>query len=86
MAVMAIAVATVLGRNGAGYVLQVLHRRPSPGFSILGCRNFHVWNEGWFTRPDLGAKYNGWQILDATPQERSAGTSSKCWLWEGGLL
>ncbi|KAJ6655550.1 hypothetical protein lerEdw1_005021 [Lerista edwardsae] len=35
--------------------------------------NFHVWNEGWFARPDLGAKYNGWQILDATPQERSTG-------------
>ncbi|KAM3841515.1 protein-glutamine gamma-glutamyltransferase E-like [Vipera latastei] len=35
--------------------------------------NFHVWNEGWFTRSDLGATYNGWQILDATPQERSSG-------------
>ncbi|XP_074867646.1 protein-glutamine gamma-glutamyltransferase E-like [Carettochelys insculpta] len=35
--------------------------------------NFHVWNEGWFTRSDLGPSYNGWQILDATPQERSAG-------------
>uniref|UniRef100_A0A803T7E6 Transglutaminase-like domain-containing protein n=1 Tax=Anolis carolinensis TaxID=28377 RepID=A0A803T7E6_ANOCA len=27
----------------------------------------------WFTRSDLGAKYNGWQILDATPQEQSSG-------------
>ncbi|XP_067324417.1 LOW QUALITY PROTEIN: protein-glutamine gamma-glutamyltransferase E-like [Anolis sagrei] len=35
--------------------------------------NFHVWNEAWFTRSDLGAKYNGWQILDATPQELSYG-------------
>ncbi|KAL7990176.1 hypothetical protein Chor_010530 [Crotalus horridus] len=35
--------------------------------------NFHVWNEGWFARSDLGATYNGWQILDATPQERSSG-------------
>uniref|UniRef100_A0A670ZNZ7 protein-glutamine gamma-glutamyltransferase n=1 Tax=Pseudonaja textilis TaxID=8673 RepID=A0A670ZNZ7_PSETE len=35
--------------------------------------NFHVWNEGWFARSDLGASYNGWQILDATPQERSSG-------------
>uniref|UniRef100_H9GUX8 Transglutaminase-like domain-containing protein n=1 Tax=Anolis carolinensis TaxID=28377 RepID=H9GUX8_ANOCA len=34
--------------------------------------NFHVWNEAWFTRSDLGAKYNGWQILDATPQELSS--------------
>ncbi|CAM2102156.1 protein-glutamine gamma-glutamyltransferase E [Caretta caretta] len=35
--------------------------------------NFHVWNESWFTRSDLGPSYNGWQILDSTPQERSAG-------------
>ncbi|XP_077785633.1 protein-glutamine gamma-glutamyltransferase E-like [Podarcis muralis] len=35
--------------------------------------NFHVWNEGWFVRPDLGSQFNGWQILDATPQERSTG-------------
>ncbi|XP_042318202.1 LOW QUALITY PROTEIN: protein-glutamine gamma-glutamyltransferase E-like [Sceloporus undulatus] len=35
--------------------------------------NFHVWNEGWFARSDLGAMYNGWQILDATPQEQSSG-------------
>uniref|UniRef100_A0A673UMJ4 protein-glutamine gamma-glutamyltransferase n=1 Tax=Suricata suricatta TaxID=37032 RepID=A0A673UMJ4_SURSU len=35
--------------------------------------NFHVWNEGWFVRPDLGPLYNGWQVLDATPQERSQG-------------
>nr|XP_060627738.1 protein-glutamine gamma-glutamyltransferase E-like [Anolis sagrei ordinatus] len=35
--------------------------------------NFHVWNEAWFTRSDLGSTYNGWQILDATPQERSSG-------------
>ncbi|XP_038605983.1 protein-glutamine gamma-glutamyltransferase E [Tachyglossus aculeatus] len=35
--------------------------------------NFHVWNEGWFLRTDLGPSYNGWQVLDATPQERSQG-------------
>ncbi|XP_006089418.1 protein-glutamine gamma-glutamyltransferase E-like [Myotis lucifugus] len=35
--------------------------------------NFHVWNEGWFVRNDLGPSYNGWQVLDATPQERSQG-------------
>ncbi|XP_053103811.1 protein-glutamine gamma-glutamyltransferase E-like [Hemicordylus capensis] len=35
--------------------------------------NFHVWNESWFVRSDLGATYNGWQIVDATPQERSTG-------------
>ncbi|XP_078506611.1 protein-glutamine gamma-glutamyltransferase E-like [Lissotriton helveticus] len=35
--------------------------------------NFHVWNEGWFARKDLGAVYDGWQVLDATPQEKSTG-------------
>ncbi|XP_058142793.1 protein-glutamine gamma-glutamyltransferase E isoform X2 [Dasypus novemcinctus] len=35
--------------------------------------NFHVWNEGWFVRTDLGPSFNGWQVLDATPQERSQG-------------
>ncbi|XP_048818446.1 protein-glutamine gamma-glutamyltransferase 6-like isoform X2 [Lagopus muta] len=35
--------------------------------------NFHVWNESWFTRRDLGSFYDGWQVLDATPQEKSKG-------------
>ncbi|XP_059415526.1 protein-glutamine gamma-glutamyltransferase 5-like [Carassius carassius] len=35
--------------------------------------NFHVWVESWMKRPDLGQGYDGWQVLDATPQERSAG-------------
>ncbi|XP_074067289.1 protein-glutamine gamma-glutamyltransferase E [Macrotis lagotis] len=35
--------------------------------------NFHVWNEAWFVRNDLHSQYNGWQVLDATPQERSQG-------------
>nr|CAB3266932.1 transglutaminase [Phallusia mammillata] len=35
--------------------------------------NFHVWNEGWFRRPDLPKGYDGWQAVDATPQEESSG-------------
>ncbi|XP_040186223.1 protein-glutamine gamma-glutamyltransferase E-like [Rana temporaria] len=35
--------------------------------------NFHVWNESWFTRKDLGPAYNGWQVMDATPLELSEG-------------
>uniref|UniRef100_A0A8D1C5L0 protein-glutamine gamma-glutamyltransferase n=1 Tax=Sus scrofa TaxID=9823 RepID=A0A8D1C5L0_PIG len=35
--------------------------------------NFHVWNEAWFVRNDLGSSYSGWQVLDATPQEESEG-------------
>ncbi|XP_061779424.1 protein-glutamine gamma-glutamyltransferase E-like [Nerophis lumbriciformis] len=37
--------------------------------------NFHVWVESWMTRPDLNThgKYDGWQVLDPTPQEVSDG-------------
>ncbi|KAG8446605.1 hypothetical protein GDO86_014161 [Hymenochirus boettgeri] len=35
--------------------------------------NYHVWNESWFTRRNLGSDYGGWQVLDATPQELSEG-------------
>lgn len=37
--------------------------------------NYHVWNEVWMDRPDLGSgangSYGGWQAVDATPQESS---------------
>lgn len=33
--------------------------------------NFHVWNESWFRRVDLPEGNDGWQVYDATPQERS---------------
>ncbi|GFO34754.1 glutamine gamma-glutamyltransferase k [Plakobranchus ocellatus] len=39
--------------------------------------NFHVWNEVWIRRPDLDkltgqkGKYDGWHVVDATPQELS---------------
>ena len=41
--------------------------------------NFHVWNEVWLRRPDLAPRsspsaeneYDGWQVIDATPQEES---------------
>ncbi|KAF2974970.1 hypothetical protein EK904_014756 [Melospiza melodia maxima] len=35
--------------------------------------NFHCWVESWMTRPDLGGDYDGWQVLDPTPQEKSEG-------------
>ncbi|GLD72966.1 protein-glutamine gamma-glutamyltransferase 2-like protein [Lates japonicus] len=35
--------------------------------------NFHVWVECWMRRLDLGAEFDGWQIVDPTPQEKSAG-------------
>ncbi|XP_071951655.1 protein-glutamine gamma-glutamyltransferase K-like [Antedon mediterranea] len=35
--------------------------------------NFHVWNDCWMARADLPDGYGGWQAVDATPQETSAG-------------
>ncbi|XP_043978494.1 protein-glutamine gamma-glutamyltransferase E-like isoform X1 [Gambusia affinis] len=37
--------------------------------------NYHVWVECWMRRPDLAkdSKYDGWQVLDPTPQEKSDG-------------
>lgn len=39
--------------------------------------NYHVWNEVWMSRPDLNGSnddfYDGWQAIDATPQEMSDG-------------
>ncbi|XP_061528444.1 protein-glutamine gamma-glutamyltransferase 5-like isoform X2 [Phycodurus eques] len=43
------------------------------GLSKDSVWNFHVWVECWMRRPDIGAKYDGWQVVDPTPQERSAG-------------
>ncbi|XP_061443189.1 protein-glutamine gamma-glutamyltransferase 4 [Rhineura floridana] len=35
--------------------------------------NFHVWNEVWMKRRDLPKGFDGWQVIDATPQEKSQG-------------
>ncbi|KAK9396489.1 protein-glutamine gamma-glutamyltransferase 4 [Crotalus adamanteus] len=35
--------------------------------------NFHVWNEVWMKRVDLPSGFDGWQAIDATPQQRSEG-------------
>ncbi|XP_078508008.1 protein 4.2-like isoform X2 [Lissotriton helveticus] len=35
--------------------------------------NFHIWNECWMMRKDLPVGYDGWQALDATPQEKNGG-------------
>ncbi|NXX42478.1 TGM4 glutamyltransferase, partial [Tricholaema leucomelas] len=35
--------------------------------------NFHVWNDVWMKRTDLPAGFDGWQAIDATPQELSQG-------------
>ncbi|KAM6924926.1 protein-glutamine gamma-glutamyltransferase 2-like [Xenentodon cancila] len=35
--------------------------------------NFHVWLECWMRRSDLSSEFDGWQVVDPTPQEKSAG-------------
>uniref|UniRef100_A0A8D3D5S1 Protein-glutamine gamma-glutamyltransferase 2 n=1 Tax=Scophthalmus maximus TaxID=52904 RepID=A0A8D3D5S1_SCOMX len=35
--------------------------------------NYHCWVESWMTRPDLQSGFNGWQVCDPTPQEKSEG-------------
>jgi len=36
--------------------------------------NFHVWVDAWMRRPDIaGNGGDGWQAIDATPQEESSG-------------
>ncbi|XP_041824738.1 coagulation factor XIII A chain-like [Melanotaenia boesemani] len=35
--------------------------------------NYHCWCESFLRRIDLPPKYNGWQVVDATPQETSDG-------------
>ncbi|CAN9515839.1 unnamed protein product [Ophioblennius macclurei] len=43
------------------------------GLSKDSIWNFHVWVECWMRRPDLGTSFDGWQVVDPTPQEKSAG-------------
>ena len=53
------------------------HRQVAWNLHIYLCddftRNFHVWNEGFFKRPDLPKGNDGWQAFDSTPQESSEG-------------
>ncbi|XP_053173330.1 protein-glutamine gamma-glutamyltransferase 5-like [Scomber japonicus] len=42
------------------------------GLSKDSIWNFHVWVECWMRRPDLGQEFDGWQVVDPTPQEKSA--------------
>uniref|UniRef100_A0A8C2WM20 Protein-glutamine gamma-glutamyltransferase 2 n=1 Tax=Cyclopterus lumpus TaxID=8103 RepID=A0A8C2WM20_CYCLU len=63
--------------NNENLIIDVFHADygvrdiPSPD-SVW---NFHVWVEAWMRRPDLAedGKYDGWQVLDPTPQEKSEG-------------
>ncbi|XP_041275305.1 protein-glutamine gamma-glutamyltransferase K-like, partial [Onychostruthus taczanowskii] len=47
--------------------------RPLERLNTDSVWNFHVWNDCWMKRPDLPEGYDGWQVVDATPQETSSG-------------
>lgn len=73
----------LLGRTGL-YWSELVHA----GFILVYTglhRNFHVWNDCWMKRPDLPDGYDGWQVVDATPQETSSGTGLY-WFMENSHL
>lgn len=37
-------------------------------------------------RPDLPSGFDGWQVVDATPQETSSGKAGLAWTLSGHLL
>lgn len=37
-----------------------------------------MWNDCWMKRPDLPPGFDGWQVVDATPQETSSGEAGPC--------
>ena len=45
------------------------------GWLISGIPNrvYHVWCESWMRRDDLPPGHDGWQVLDATSQDRQSG-------------
>ncbi|NWY04546.1 TGM4 glutamyltransferase, partial [Nothoprocta ornata] len=49
------------------------NRQPLNNLTLDSIWNFHVWNDVWMKRPDLPAGFDGWQAIDATPQEQSQG-------------
>ncbi|KAK3085527.1 hypothetical protein FSP39_004705 [Pinctada imbricata] len=56
------------------YVYQNGNYVKSPEMSSDSIWNFHVWNEIYCRRTDLhNRKYDGWQVIDSTPQELSDG-------------
>ncbi|XP_049915017.1 protein-glutamine gamma-glutamyltransferase 2-like [Epinephelus moara] len=56
-------------------LIDKYHYENKPSVSYDMIWNFHVWVESWMKRPDLSkeGRFDGWQVLDATPQEKSKG-------------
>uniref|UniRef100_A0A3B4AE55 Protein-glutamine gamma-glutamyltransferase 2 n=1 Tax=Periophthalmus magnuspinnatus TaxID=409849 RepID=A0A3B4AE55_9GOBI len=61
--------------NNKNLIVDVYH--PDYGVRDMPSKdsvwNYHVWVEGWMKRPDLRPGFDGWQVLDPTPQEKSEG-------------
>ncbi|XP_033822321.1 protein-glutamine gamma-glutamyltransferase E [Periophthalmus magnuspinnatus] len=61
--------------NNKNLIVDVYH--PDYGVRDMPSKdsvwNYHVWVEGWMKRPDLRPGFDGWQVLDPTPQEKSQG-------------
>ncbi|ERE74724.1 kinesin-like protein KIF15 [Cricetulus griseus] len=51
----------------------VVHQHLLSQFGVSCIQNFHVWTDAWMKRQDLPPGHDGWQVLDATPQEISEG-------------
>uniref|UniRef100_V9K8W8 protein-glutamine gamma-glutamyltransferase n=1 Tax=Callorhinchus milii TaxID=7868 RepID=V9K8W8_CALMI len=47
--------------------------QPLPSEKKDSIWNYHCWVESWMARRDLSSGYDGWQVLDPTPQEKSGG-------------
>ncbi|KAL3058055.1 hypothetical protein OYC64_010271 [Pagothenia borchgrevinki] len=63
--------------NNANLIIDEYHADygVAPKASHDSIWNYHVWVEAWMRRPDLSedGAFDGWQVVDPTPQEKSDG-------------
>ncbi|XP_076028147.1 protein-glutamine gamma-glutamyltransferase 2-like [Genypterus blacodes] len=57
--------------TNADLVIENLYNEEGENLSEDSIWNFHVWVESWMTRSDLRPEFDGWQVSDPTPQEKS---------------
>ncbi|KAG7471959.1 hypothetical protein MATL_G00103530 [Megalops atlanticus] len=59
--------------TNSNLVIELIYDENRERLSADSVWNFHVWVECWMARPDLKPEFNGWQVCDPTPQEKSSG-------------
>ncbi|XP_036389447.1 protein-glutamine gamma-glutamyltransferase 2-like [Megalops cyprinoides] len=59
--------------TNSNLVIELIYDENRDHISADSLWNFHVWVESWMARPDLKPEFNGWQVCDPTPQEKSDG-------------